>query len=219
MARHVIGDQCSPNSVVLKLPDGEPRALQEGAGFVGEDVDVFARGHGGPHHSERGAVARGGQRSGVAMGQDAAFCGQQRSAVGSHGAVGGNVLVVDGNRLVNQSLLDERDGAGAYLFKTALHAADGPEEIHGRRAGLAHQSADLSQSVAELRDASGRQVARAEGNAHGGGHSNGRSATHNHGADGIGHFLIRAAGDPELLGGELGLVNEKYAGLGPLQGF
>jgi hypothetical protein len=39
------------------FPGGEARALQEGAGFVGEHFDVFTGFGGGADHAERGSIA------------------------------------------------------------------------------------------------------------------------------------------------------------------
>ncbi len=52
------------------------------------------------------------------------------------------------------------------------------------------------------------QLARAQGDAHGGSHADGRSAAHDHGANGVGDGFVVGAVDPDLLGRQLGLVNE-----------
>ena len=128
--------------------------------------------------------------------------------VHSHGAIGGDVFGVDGQRLVDERLLDEGNGTAADLLKAAAHAADGPEEIDGGGTGFAHDAADLAEAVAELRDAGDVELARAQGDAHGGGHADGRSAAHDHGANGVGDGFIVGAVDPDFLGRQLGLVNK-----------
>ncbi len=77
-----------------ELPGGEAGALQEGAGLVGEDVDLVAALDGGADDSEGGAVAAGGEGSGVAVGEDGAFLREEGCSVGSHGLAGGDVFVV-----------------------------------------------------------------------------------------------------------------------------
>ena len=47
--------------LLLQLPGGEPRALQERAGLVGEDAQRLPGSTRGADHAERGAVAAGGQ--------------------------------------------------------------------------------------------------------------------------------------------------------------
>ena len=78
-------------------------------------------------HAERGAVAGRGQRSGVAVGEDASAGGHQRGAVAAHGLVGGNVFGVHALRFFDQRLLDLRDRTDAEDVKFLLHAADRPE--------------------------------------------------------------------------------------------
>ena len=92
---HVVGDQGGRNAVLLQFPDGEAGALQERAGLVGEDVDVLARLDGGADDAEGGAVAGGGQRAGIAVGEDGLAVGHQGRAVAADGAVDGDVLLLD----------------------------------------------------------------------------------------------------------------------------
>ena len=72
---HVVGDYGRGNAVFHQLPGGQARALQEGTRLVGVDVNLLALFDGGADHAERGAVAGGGQRSGVAVGEHAAVAG------------------------------------------------------------------------------------------------------------------------------------------------
>ncbi len=104
--------------------------------------------------------------------------------------------------------LNRGNGLAAELLKAALHAADGPEEIDGGGTGFTDDAADIGESGAELRDGGDGQVARAEGDAHGGGDADGGSATDDHGANGIGYGLVVGAVDPDLFGRQLGLVDE-----------
>ena len=95
VAGHVVADERGGDVVLDELPGGEARALVEGAGLVGEDVDLLAALDGGADDAERGAVAAGGERSGVAVGEDGAFLREQRCAEGSELAEVGDVLVVE----------------------------------------------------------------------------------------------------------------------------
>ena len=218
-AGHVVRDQRDRNVVLHQLPCREARALQEGAGFVGEDLNALAALDGGADDTERGAVAGRGQGSGVAVREHAAGVGHQRCAIGPHGAIGGNVFGVDGPRLVDECLLDDGNRAAADLLKAALHAANGPEEIHGGRTSFAHDPADLAQTVAEIGDAGDVQVTRAQGDAHGSGHADRRRAAHDHGADRVGDGFIGWAVHPGLFDRELGLIDEQNAGISPPESF
>ena len=95
MAGHVVGDQRRGNAVLLQLPDRQPRALQERAGFIGEHVDFLARRDRRADHAERGAVSRGGQRAGIAVGEHGLAVGNERRAVAADGLVDRDVFVAD----------------------------------------------------------------------------------------------------------------------------
>ena len=68
---HVVADQRYVHPGPVELIAGEPGPLEQGPGFVGKDADMEAplrRQEKGPLG---GAVAGGGQRPGVAVGEDA----------------------------------------------------------------------------------------------------------------------------------------------------
>ena len=77
---HVVGDERDVDAALVQLPRGQPRALQERARLVGEDVDAALLLVRGADDAERGAVAAGGQRAGVAVREHAALR-QERRAV------------------------------------------------------------------------------------------------------------------------------------------
>ncbi len=79
VAGHVVADEGGGDVVFEQLPGGEACALVEGAGLVGEDVDLFAGFDGGADDAEGGAVAAGGERSGVAVGEDCALLGRREA--------------------------------------------------------------------------------------------------------------------------------------------
>ena len=72
---HVVAEDGGGNAVGHQLPGGEARALQEGTGFVGEDVNLLAALDGSADHAQGCPVAAGGEGSGVAVGEHAAFVG------------------------------------------------------------------------------------------------------------------------------------------------
>ena len=76
---HVVADHGGGDVVGHQFPGGEPRALQKGPRFVGVDVNALALLDGRADDAQRGSVAAGGQRAGVAVGQHAALVGQQRA--------------------------------------------------------------------------------------------------------------------------------------------
>src|SRR5471030_1894963 len=97
----------------------------------------------GANYSERGPIACGGKGSCVAMREHSTGFGHQRSTVCSHGAIGCDVFGVDGLSFINEGLFDQRNGAAAYFLEAALHAPDGPKEIHGGGTRFSHDTADL----------------------------------------------------------------------------
>ena len=74
---HVVAEDGGGNVVFHELPGGKARALEVGAGLVGEDGEVVAALHGGADDAEGRAVAAGGEGAGVAVGEDGAFLGSR----------------------------------------------------------------------------------------------------------------------------------------------
>jgi hypothetical protein len=103
---HVVAEHRGGNVVGHQLPCGQPRALQKGPRFVGEDVNALALLDGRADDAQSGSVAAGGQSPGVAMRQHAAFVGHQRRAESSHRLAGGNVFLVHRVRLGQDLFLD-----------------------------------------------------------------------------------------------------------------
>jgi hypothetical protein len=66
-----VRNQRDGNRVALELPRRQPRALQEWARLIRIDVDRLAGFDRGADDAERGAVARGGKRAGIAVRQHA----------------------------------------------------------------------------------------------------------------------------------------------------
>jgi sugar lactone lactonase YvrE len=72
---HVIAEDSGGDAVGHQLPGGEARALQEGAGFVGKDVNLLTALDGSTNDAQSCPVAAGGKGSGVAVGEHAAIVG------------------------------------------------------------------------------------------------------------------------------------------------
>ncbi len=93
-------------SILLQFPHGQTRALQERTGLIGEDVDLFAGFDGGPDDAERGAIARGGERAGVAMREHGLAIGNEGGAVAADGAADCDVLFADEDRFADHASPD-----------------------------------------------------------------------------------------------------------------
>ena len=129
----------------------------------------------------------------------------------SHSLVGGDVFGVHALCLFNQRLLDLRDGANTESFKFLLHAADRPEQIHGRGARLADDFADLVELFLEIGGVVRLRIFHAERDAHGSGDANGGRSADDHVADGVCDLLVRATGYIYFFSGQLRLIDEDYA--------
>jgi hypothetical protein len=94
--------------------------------------------------AQSGSVAAGGQCAGVAVRQDAALIGHKRRAKCAHRLAGGNVFGVHCVRFGQDFHLDLGQGRArcGQVANSALHAVDGPEEIHRRGAGCGQPGAD-----------------------------------------------------------------------------
>ena len=123
---HVVGDDGGGDAVFHQFPGGEARALQKGARLVGVDVNLLACFDGRADHAERGAVAGGGERSGIAVGEHAAAGRHERCAVASHGLIGGDVFGVHALGFFDELLLDLRDGANAEAFRISPSCGGSP---------------------------------------------------------------------------------------------
>ncbi len=168
--------------------------------------------------AERGAVAAGGERAGVAVGEHAALVGQQRAAEGSHGLAGGDVFLVHGVGFGEKLLFDfgHRGAGGAQRGKERFHAVDGPEEIDGGgpRAGQAlRRSARTPGAKCFCRG--GLRVLCAESDAVSRRNADGRRAAHDHGDDDVGHLFVGCGEHVALFERQLRLIDETDAFRGP----
>src|SRR5579859_836951 len=216
-ARHVVGDDGGGDAVFHQFPRGQARALQKGPRLVGVNVNLLALLDGRADHSERCAVSRGSERSGVAVGEHSAAARHERRAVASHGLIRGNVFGVHTLRFFNERLLDLRDRADANALELFLHAADGPEQIHRSGARLSDEVADLIEIAFQVAVRFGFGIVYAERNAHGSRDADRRRPAHHHVADDVGYLLVCLAGDVGFFGRQLRLVDEAYAAVGPFK--
>jgi len=89
--------------------------LQEGAGFVGVDVNVLAALDRGADDAERGSVTASGECAGVAMGKDSTLVRQKCCAVCAHRLAGGDVFPIHGMSFFKDLFLDlDERGARAH---------------------------------------------------------------------------------------------------------
>ncbi len=169
--------------MVDQFPGCQPRALQQGAGLVGKNLQGLAGFLGGVDHANGRAIAASGQAAGIAMGQDGGEIRQQRRSRLSHGAAHGHVLFAH-RRCVSQqgsANVCGRRPTSDHLFSQTAATIQGPKEVHGRGPGRRQISPvglkdgqDTRQVIAHL---PAGQVP-GQGQAIGRSHANGRRAPH-----------------------------------------
>ena len=144
-SRHVVRDQRAGDPLPQELPGGQPRPLEDGAGLVGVHMDLLPLFGGRPDHAERRPVTGGGERPGVAVGEDPGPVRDQPAAGSPEPAVGCDVLLADPDRLGDEALPDRPEGIAVRRRRgigqgverrvaAAPHPLDRPEEVPGRRA-------------------------------------------------------------------------------------
>ena len=220
VAAHVVADEGGGDVVLEELPGGEARALVEGAGLIGEDVDLPAGLNGRADDAESGAVAAGGQRAGVAVGEDGAFLGQKLRAERAELAEVGDVFVVQGFGERDDVGLDLRNGSvlrGEAVVELT-YLGDAPEEVDGGGAGLRERVADDGDFGGEVGEGFGGGAVDAERNAHRRGDADGHGAAYDHVLDHRGYLLVVGGEDVGFFVWELGLVEEADAFGRPFEG-
>jgi len=169
-------------------------------------------------HAERGAVAGGGQRAGVAVGEHARAVGQQRRTVLAHGAVGPDVLREDLMGLRQQRVGLGGRRVGGERLPLQPHALEGPEQVDGR--GPARRQ-HLETAVHGPREFGARGVPvpqRLQCHAIGGGAADRRRAANHHVADAGRHRLGAVAGQVVQLRRQHPLVDHLQPPVAPAQG-
>src|SRR5436309_2319451 len=194
---------------------GHDRGHQlRGRHIAGGARAAFAGVDRGTHDAERGAVPGGGERTGVAVGQDRRAVLEERRAVRAEAPVGGHVFVVDGERLALEERMERVGGAAEVAREDPPHALDRPEEVDGRRPRGGEGPAQALEVA--LRVAA--QRARAERDAHRGGHADRRGAADHHVLDGCCHVAVVAVDAVDLARREETLVEHHHASVAPLDG-
>lgn len=135
MGGHVIANQCDIDSGSIEFPGGKPGALKERASFVGIDADVPAFFVGDVKWGQGGAVFRGGEASGIAVGEDDIAILQQRGAVFADGAAHAGVLIANGNGFGGQAGFEGVRSEVQGGVGERLHPVQCPEEVYGCWAG------------------------------------------------------------------------------------
>ena len=197
----------------MQLEGGQARALQQRAGFVREDAEVHAALTAQMDGGQRRAVLGGGQLTGVAMGQDAVAVLDQAQAVLADLAAHPHVLILDGDALPVQQLLDLGDGLLPVVDDDLLHAVERPGEVDGGRAGGVEVLLGLLELGVEVvvvlgLDLLGRQV-----HAEAAGHADGGRAAHLEQIDGLPDVLLLGQAQHLDLVGQLGLIQNHQRAL------
>ncbi len=85
------------------------------------------------------------------------------------------------------------------FFKASLHPFDGPEKVAGRGTGLRKAIADAVEFGFQVFGGRGGNLEGPQGDAHGSGHADGRSATHGEILDGRDDVFVSFAGKGAFL--------------------
>ena len=216
MTRHIVRDQRGGDVVLLQLPNGQPRTLQEGTGLVGEDIHLLARLYRRPDHTQRGAVASRRQRTGIAMREHRLMIGNQVRAVPPDGLVDGNVLEADLLRLGSQAFPDFPQWPAAQRLIKLAHAVNRPKKIDCRRTGAGQRIADPLHLRIQIASIGMRQAQR---HPHRSRYPDGRRTANHHVADGGGDIFISSAGDILFVQRQARLVDHHHARWSPFNCF
>ena len=216
-ARHIVGDDGGRNAIFHQLPRRQARALQEGTSLIGIDVDFLSLLDGGADHAEGGAISASGERAGIAVGQYSATGGHEPRTVAAYGLVSSDVFGMHAPGFFDERLLDLGHRADPQGFEAVAHAGDRPEQIHRGRAGLAEDIRNLFELGLQLTHRRGLGIFHAERDTHRGCDPNRGGAANHHVADHVRHLLMRLTEDVGFFRRQLRLVDEAYAGIGPLE--
>ena len=214
---HIVRDERGGNMIFHQLPRCQTRALQERPSLVSKHLKLLPRINGSANYAQRRAVTTRRQCAGVAMGQDAAAGGKQYSAVLAHRFIGSDVFQQHTLGFLDHGLLDPGDRLGAEVFELGPHPPDGPEKVDGGGPRRGQHVRDARQVALQSFNILGLRVTNSESDTHRCRHADGRSAAHDHGADGIGNFFIGFTGDISLFRRQLRLVDEAHTGIRPFQ--
>src|SRR5690348_3989292 len=91
----------------------------------------------------------------------------------SHGLVRGDVFRVDALGFLYQSLFDVPDGLDACPLQLFWHARNGPDQVHGGRAGFPDKLTSFIESFLQSANGVGFRVLPGGRGPHGGGYAEG----------------------------------------------
>ena len=209
VARHVVGDEGRGDPVLQQLPRGEPRALEPGPRLVREDALHLAEPDGGADDAECRAVAGGGERAGVAVGEDARLVGQELRSEVAHAAARREVLPLDGEGLVEEAAAERLAAGGLEGAEALPHPLDGPEEVDRGGPGRGERRAHVAPLGLE-EGALAAGGAQAEGEAERGGDADRGSAADRHVLDGGRDLVVVAATQDDLFRRQAPLVDHDH---------
>ena len=199
------------NALLDHLPGGEARALHDRPRLVHPHERDLAALVSGADDASGCPVPRGGQRSRIAVGEDAPPVRDERGAAGAHGAVGGDVLVEDRLGLVEQPPTESVERERPTRERHAPHPLQRPEEVDRGGPCRAQPLDGFLEIHQDPFPVIRPTLARRQRDAEGGGHADGGRAAHDEGADGIGDLLPGGAGLLDLLDRQAGLIQEREA--------
>src|SRR6185369_5712461 len=135
----------------------------------------------------------------------------------SHGLVGSDVFRVDALGFLYQSLFDVPDGLDACPLQLFLHATNGPEQVHRRRASFPDKLTSFIEIFLQSANGVGFRVLHGERQPHRGGYADGGGSTYDHVANDIRYLLVRLARDVDFFGRQLCLIYEANTRVGPFK--
>ena len=202
----------------LKLPGCEPRALQQGPGFVGEDLDLFFLLESGIDHPESGAVVGRGQAAGIAMSKGGLAIFKESSAVAAESAADVPVVRKDAFGLLQQSVAQLPVSMSRSRVEDVPHPFQRPEQVDRRGPGAFEAGDGPADLAAKIIRVAGHCIQGSEDYPVGGGYADGGCAANLQVLDRRGNGFHLAAGEVVDLGGKSGLVEKDEGVVLPFKG-
>src|SRR5690606_38746015 len=159
-----------------------------GPGFVGVDMGDLVGLVAAADHAQRGAIAGGGERAGVAVGEHGPRLAQQRRAMLAHAQIGGQVFLLDRPCFVQQ----RRDRIGAGRCKSVTHARQRREQVDRGRPRRGERGQARLDQLPPARRVLGIRLTPRQHHAAGAGDADRRRAAPGHGPDRGGHVRSTA---------------------------
>ena len=134
-AGHVVADQRHVHPGPLQFIRGQARPLEQRTRFIREHPEVDSPFLPQEHRPDRGPVFRGGQRTGIAVGQDPVSRFDQGKPVFGDPGAHPDIFVVNGNALLQQQVPDRRNVPVAVSGYDGQHPLHRPAQVHRRGPG------------------------------------------------------------------------------------